>query len=568
MHRLLQGHRRLAARLARRAPVLDHPAPPIAGGVGILPFRLPPVGHDCGVPVPVEGLGAAAAALPWWQLDPAAVRPEDRAVHRTGWAARLAWQAAAGVPGAGPAAVAGLSSWLEADRPGHGAGWVHTTDLVARLIHWLAALAWLGPHASADLRDRLAGSAALHVEHLERRLSSAAPGDPRRVLQLAGLAVGALGWPCLPRASERSGRALAQLGPALSWLLDADGAPRGGDLGLLPELLTHGLVVHAFGLANRAPLPSAGLGALRRALHLVSAVVGPGDGRVPGEHDQRPEPLLPLDASSRARSLWNAALGLGLVRGRPFAACGSLERALAPAMPARSRDAQAEGSTPSVRSFRAAGLVLGSSTVVERPSRLLVRLQAASGVPGRSPAALTVSWFVGGTPILVSPHPERHPPGAPDNVAHEVPARPPRRAEMLGARVTDKELLIRARAVGSGFGDHERCVRLLGRRLEVCDRFSSRRFCATRGSGVLVAWQLGPDWLLGWRGGRLLGIAGDLRLRIELDPALTWTLLHGDDQPRGGWAVGRHGTPVAAPMLLGRGPLTGVDRICCQFTLA
>lgn len=558
----LPGLRRFEALLARRAPLLDTAAPPLSGGQGLLPFH-PPSGRIVGEQEPAPSSPEGSASTPWWQLDPARVEPGVRSYHRHGWLARLAWQAAAGVPGAREAALAGLATWLAEDRPGRGHGWVHTTDPVARLIHWLAILAWLGPHVAAPLRDRISGSVALHLQQLECRLAPEGSGDPRRFYQLMGLAVGALGWPALPGAAATAGRALSKLGPALGRLLDGDGAPRGGDLGSLPELLCHGLVLVASSQRNAAPLPRTALEALRRALCLIPALVG-SDGKMPGEHDRRPEPLLPIDDRPRGASLWNAALSMGLVRGRSLPGDGGLARALGHTpLPI-----EEEPPLRSLRVFREAGVVVGSCLGAGAPTRILLRARASSGIPGRAPSMLTLGFSVAGVPVLTAPHPLHHPPGAPGNVAHGLPGEPPCRVRLLRARVENKVLIVGFRASGGADMAHERWVELRGSSLLVRDRFFPPRSSRARMGRALVAWQFGPACRLSWLDGAVVGRVGGHQLRLIPDPSLTWTLYQGERQPTAGWAVGAGGEPVPAPMLLGQGPLPPAGELRCRFTLA
>jgi hypothetical protein len=552
----------LDRRLSARAPILQVAAPPLAGGQGVLPFCEPPV-RKVAIGCELPGLPLEPSTRPWFTMDPLAVGPSQRCGHRHGWLAAACWRGASDPEAIAPA-LALLQAWLEADRPGHGPGWVHTTDLTARLIHWLAALAWLGPRADPELRARLAGSAAAHLAQLESRLAPLRPGDPRRSLQLMGLVVGALGWPGLPGASGRAGLGLAALGPALDALLDADGAPRGGALPLLPELLCHGLVLRALCGANRAPLPHAVVVALRRAAALQAAVLAPGG---PLEASAGlVEPLLPLEPVPSA-SVHNACVAAGWVQATPTPGHRALTRALGMAVPG----VAAAPWPRELRCFRAAGLVLAHSTIAGRASRLMVRLQASSGFPGGAGSSLGVGWSVGDRAVLVAPHPQRFAPGLGGNVAHIVPAEPPHSARLIRTRLTDRAMVIRAESAGDEGERHARMVELRGHRLEVVDHFEPPRqglLAPRRAPRLRVGWQLAAGWDPSWQDGALVGRSGDLTLRVELDRALTWSLVRGAPAPGGGWVEGPAGEPQPALLLLGEGPLPERRAIRCGFSLS
>ncbi len=550
---------RLERLLAARAPCLTAAAPAIDGGQGVLPFGRPTARKIDDVPS-FEG---RAPGEPWHRLDPGTVGPGERRPHRHGWLVRAC---GANAPATTDRALAALEGWLAQDRPGLGPAWVHTTDLTARLIHWLVALAWLGPAAGIPLRQRLAGSAAQHLDQLEARLAPAAPGDPRRALQLAGLVAGALGWPGLPGASARAGRALASLGPAFDALLDGDGAPRGGALPLLPGILCHGLVLDALCTANQAPLPRSVLAALRRAAALQAALLvpagtlGAGAGLV--------EPLLPLDPEAGVAAVHNACVAAGWVEAPPLPGARRLAQALVGAAP---EGGPVAPQSREPRHFRAAGLVLVQGTVAELPSQVLVRLRASSGFPGGAGSTLSIGWSVGDQPVLVPPHPQRFAPGLGGSVAHLVPGEPPRSARVLEARIRDRVMRVRVEAVGTGGGLHVRQVRLRGRGLDVIDGFRPPRagwLEPRRALRLRVGWQLAPGWDLRWLDGALVGSSGGLTLRVELDPALTWSLARGAEAPGGGWVEGPGGEPLAALLLLGEGPLPESGGIRCCFSLS
>ena len=565
------GLRWLDRRVARRAPLLGTPAPPLEGGQGVLPFSVP---RDHASPI-ASSSGPFLAPqvppdVPWFRLDPAQVGPLERQAHRHGWLASLCWCGTAGDVAARDRALAGLDAWLDGDRPGHGVGWVHTTDLTARLCHWVVSLALLGSCAGPGLRARLAGSAALHLEHLEARLSPAGSGDPRRALQLVGLAVGGLGWPALPGAAAGVGRALSALPEALGSLLHDDGGPRDGGLDLLPELLTHGLLLAALGDANRAPLPVAAQRRLRGAAHLLGHLLGH-DGRLPGASHALIEPLLPLDQGPPEAAVHRACVARGWSVGPGLAGAGQLARVLVGSSVAQREAGVDPGGARALVAFRASGLVLGSAPVCGQPSRLIFMLHAGGGRPSDAPSACSLLWSLGGLPVLTSPHPAHRAVGLGGNVAHLIPARPAVHTELLRARLSERELCIRARAEGGGQGVHHREVTLRGQRLVVEDRFEPPRgglIPAARAPRVRVGWQLGPAWDLAWDGGDLVGEAQGVQLRVQLDPGLTWSLIRGGGAPGGGWAVGPAGEPVPALLLHGEGPLLDQAAIRCSFSLS
>jgi len=559
------GLRWLDRRIARRAPLFDGPAPPLDGGLGVLPFYEPigRLGGDVNPASPGE-LPQEPATVAWCDLRPDEVGAASRRVHRHGWLARACWR------GDLRPALVDLEAWLSADRPGYGPGWVHTTDLVARLYHWSFVLALAGARAETPLRRALAGSVAVHLDHLDARLCALAPGDPRRSLQLMGLAVGSLAWPVLSGSSARASRALSGLPAALEALLDDDGAPRGGGLSLLPELLTHGLCLSALGQANRAPLPRAAVSRLRSAGYLLGAMLGP-DGRLPGSSDGLPEPLLPLNDGPAAAAVHNAALSFGWSEGAERADAGALAWSLTGQAEATPSSVPAQGETRSLRAFRASGVVLGLSDVNRFPSRLIFQLRAGTGVPGDGPVVCGLNWTVGETAILAAPHPARLAPGLGGNVAHLVPAEPPVHAELLRSRHTERALIIQARAWGGGGGMHHRDIELRGHRLTIEDRFDSPRGglrASLRAPRVRVGWQLGPAWHLEADGMALVGHAGGQQLRIDLDPSLIWTQVRAGRSPGGGWVAGPHGEPAAALLLWGEGPLLNGAAIRCSFSLS
>jgi len=269
----------------------------------------------------VASTAPSIPAAPWFRLDPRQVGPAERLAGRHGWLAALAWQHAAGHSEAGDLALSGLSAWLDADRPGRGDAWVHSTDLTARLLHWLAALGWLGAMVDLSLRARLAGSAALHLEHLAARLQAPSPGDPRRLLQLVGIAAGGQGWPGLPAAGVRAATALAALPAAFEQLVTVDGTPADGDQVEHGERLAHLLLLLALGRVNRTPLPRVLLPRLVQAAR--QALTGPGAS--PGTL----EPLLPLPRSNPMASPWNTVLALGLCSGSPHPGFDGFQHAVA-----------------------------------------------------------------------------------------------------------------------------------------------------------------------------------------------------------------------------------------------
>lgn len=571
MARIPVGTGWLDRRLARRAPVLDTPSPSVRGGLGVLPFFAPNDRLvDRGSPSVdvVEELQPADPA--WYLVGHGRVDLAQRGAQRHGWLVGLGWRAAAGDVEARELAITALDRWLDVDRPGRGAGWVHTSDLTARLCHWLVALALLGPAVGPELRDRLAGSALLTLEHLETRLSAPGRGDPRRSLQLVGIAAGALGWPALPGAASRAGWALSALPQALDALLDDDGAPRGGAMAPLPELLTHGLLLAALGEANHAPVPSKVTAHLRRSAHLLSSLLG-SDGRLPGAGAALAPPLLPLDLGPPAAAVHNACVARGWSRGPLLGDAGRLSHALVGVTSTVVEPPVAEGGRRDLQAFRAAGVVVGSTVVCGRSSRLVFSLRTGGELPGDPVAACSVLWTVGGQSVLAAPHPSRHAAGLGGNVAHLVPARPADRATLLQARITERDLCLRARAAGGGQGAHHRVVELRGPRLVVEDSFEPHRpgvLSASRLARVRVGWQLGPGWSPRWEGAELVARAGGLQLRIQLDPAITWTLVRGATATGGGWVDGPGGSAQPALLLHGEGPLLGVPAIRCSFSLS
>ncbi len=548
------GLRWFERRLSRRAPLLGSPAPALDGGLGCLPFGKPAGRSNAGVPLPTTT--PQDRQPPWYRIPAGRVGPSERQPHRHGWLAAACWsQDDVG------AALGVLEAWLGEDRPGHGGAWVHTTDLTARLLHWLLALAWLGPRAGLPLRRALAGSAALHLDQLEARLSPLAPGDPRRVFQLVGLAAGALGWPSLPGAAERAGRALSALPDALEALLGDDGVPRNGDLALLPELLTHGLLLHRLARAARHPLPRRAEAALRSAAQPLAALVEAG---LPLP-EAPVEPLLPLEGVP-AVLVHQACAAVDWSRATARPGADELARALVGTTPDA---ASAERPPCCARVFRPSGLVLWESAEKPGRSRLLFQLRGAAA-PGRS-TACDLAWSVGGLAVLAPPHPERGAPGMPGNLAHIVPTAPPRELRLREARFEARGLRVVASAAGVHHGRHERALGLQGTRLWVEDRLEPPPqgfHQPSRAARARLGWQLGPGWRLTREGGSWVGRAAGRTLRVDLDPALTWSMVVGSLAPGGGWVRGAEGGAVEAPLLLGEGMLPAERALRCCFVVS
>lgn len=123
------------------------------------------------------------------------------------------------------AAARHLRSFLDQCPPGHGIHWRVGLELGLRLISWAWAMEFLRGSSvcTPELGRDLAASADAHMTWLERYPSLYSSSNNHRLGELAGLAVGGLAFPMVPRADERFRHGIDGLGEALAQQTHPDG---------------------------------------------------------------------------------------------------------------------------------------------------------------------------------------------------------------------------------------------------------------------------------------------------------------------------------------------------------
>lgn len=561
------------ARALVRPPVrVAHHAPePLSSRLGATPFRVAGRGPVGPVPPPL------------WDQDPASGEPlptgpalelapdaylDARVVHRHGWFASLAFAAARGADSA--AAVDTMDGWLRQDIPGTGLAWAHGSDLAVRLVHWHAGLAWLGDHAPDWLRDRLAGSAAWHLEHLRDRT----PDDPARaVVHHVGRVVGALTFPDIPGAAAHAAEGLSGLGRDLPRLVHADGAPVDDAPARLLEVLWLVAIARAVAFTNGAAFPSAAEAALVRGARCCERLAG-ALGTLPALGDAPLGDALACTDAPLAWSLWNLVVGWRLdVGGAPGADVDPRLAWLGVSPPEPATDAL---KTWSMWVFRESGLAVAWMPIKGRASRVVAEMGSpATPSPSTHIAPLNLLWTVGSTEVLADPGSATRGPRASwlrsprshnallldgHTLADVVPS------ELVVARVDGKKARIHGRHLGwQRFRvplTHERDVLLNQTRLIVTDRLVATRARVGR-HAVRLAWQLGPGWKLTRDDAGFTGKNGDLTLVIKLPTTMAWAVMEGDEA---GW-VWTDGGEVPAPCLVGEGGVDGAVELVSSFEI-
>lgn len=467
--------------------------------LGPLTFR--PDGHAArhGGPVPTD-----------W---PRATRTE----HRHWVVAEAARAGAAGVEGAAEEALAGLRSWLAANRTREGTAWTHASDAAIRLVHWHAALSWLGERADADLVAAMTASADLHLAHLDAALQKGAAGH-RRIAPLVGLVVGAATFPAAPRAAEVRERALAELGERIAAQVHEDGVDRDGSPGHLSQTCWLALIARHVGRAGGWDLSPSAKTALDRAVNYLGRLAGE-IGSLPDLGEVPPDETLAAPEYPLAWSLQAVAAAQGI--GPPFSPPRPDRRAAwlgcavppAPVVPG--------SATWEMWTFRAGGVVVAHGRARGRPLRVVVDA-SAPGLLGHA-APLQVLVDAGDAQVLADPgpsvfdgdHPERRTPlahGVPGVAGAEVGA-----ATIEVARVDGKKATVRGSAP-MGAGRWHRDVRLDQARVFVEERLDGV------GGPVEQRWLLGPGWSVEGGGTAWVARREGLSLAVKAPGELNWSV--------------------------------------------
>jgi hypothetical protein len=493
------------------------------------------------------------------EVDPGAWGAARRA-HRHRWFSTLArtWAETGSVAHA-VAATEALSEWLSWDRPEVGVPWLHASDAAVRLVNWALGAGWLGEELDADLWRRMAGSADAHARFLEANLSLGADREDHRLIaQAVGLVVAGLTWPQLDGARRWWSQGLTLLGHHLPRQLDAGGVPRDLSLSLLHRTLTLALVARATCRANSVAFPAAAEGALARGAWLLR--VAAGDlGDVPSIGAEIEPPLEPWGAPA-GLTPWNAiSAALEGEHAAPGAAADRTAMMLAGG-PLEDGDVLAIEREWVMFAFREGGFVSLHGEVKKQPSRILFNAGHGRGLASHQDL-FQILWDIGDVPVLVDPGGEGPGPHALAR-AHsqllyrgEGLPRPGRAVEvdLERARADGRDATIVASH--DAFGPvHRRDVRVGGARIVVSDTLEGA-------SGeVEIRWPVGPAWPIGSIEGEDFTVtAGELSLKIKLDPELTWTLEEGE--------VIRGSRREVGPVLVGRGRAEGTIRYRCSFEI-
>lgn len=580
---LLQELRASAGRLvhtlipATAAPVSPRAAAPVESRLGVLALRHGAAGPIAG-PVPSDwsvdpDTGAPLPAGPDVRVGPWEHAGARRAL-RHGWFAGLAWQAGAGADAAArAAALDGIEAWLRQDLPGQGLAWAHPTDLAARMVHWHAALSFLGG-VPDPVRAAMAGSAGWHIQHLIARLPTGERDMLRRVVHHAGLVVAGFTFPELPEARAAWSAGLGGLKRELPALVHDDGSPRDAAPLALADALWQVAIARSVAAANGAGFPAAADVALARGARFLERL-GAGIAELPQVGEAPVAPVLD-HADSIGAALWDACLSWGIESG-DAAALASPARLgwLGVPVPA------ARPETPrawSLRVWREGGVAAAESRIKNRPSRVSAWF---GGVGRRSPLThpvpLHLLWDVGDVAVLADPGPGFASAGQ-ESAARAIGAHsvlvldglePPEHvgAELTLGRVDGKK----ARIEGSYAGwrtagvpiDHARDVLLNQARCVVTDRLSTGAGKRMGRHAVVLRWQLGPGWEVAREGDDWLARQGDLTLVIKLPSGLSWELAAGRSAPSAaGWVRG-----AAAPCFIGNGGVEADTTFVTSFEI-
>ncbi len=496
----LRGRARswIERRLGREVPAAAQPAEPSDPRLGALAFSgqppLAPVAPSAG------GIPAAWAGV------------EDRATHRHAWFASMARRGPHGDAEAAVEAQRALLAWLRQDVPGVGAAWVHPSDIAERLVHWHEGLSALGPGAPAELRAAMAGSAAWHLDHLDRRMPTAAGDGHRAVAHHAGAVVGGLTFPGLPGARAAWTEGASGLGLVWPNLVLADGADRAGSPSFLLRSAWLTAVAHAVARANGAALPGAALGHWAQAVWFLSrldAGLGrlPALGAVPDAHENDGYPL--------SWSLWNLARGWGLGSGEGIGA-GDDPRAIAlglwpvaddPAARAERTHAPRGSHTETkaswaLSSFASDGYAVAHTRVRGVPTRLVVHAATHSRGPLATSIPLAVHLDLGDGAVIWG------------DTGVEVPGARRGPATLDLARVDGKKARVEGRCA-LGRLSWSRTILLNQQRLFVTDQLDGP-------AEVRVSFAIPGEWHREGQGNEFTLQRGTHSALVQLSPVLAW----------------------------------------------
>jgi hypothetical protein len=482
-----------------------------------------------------------------------------------------------------------MSNWLATDIPGRGPGWVHTTDLVARLTHWSIGVGWLQDAADADFRRRMAGAAQHHLEHLDTRLDPLTEGDMRRPLQLCGLIIGGLSWPGLVNADARWSDALAALPNAVEAQLYADGVDKIRTPDRLLDLLVHLFATRAVCVHNQVGFPRTLDGAIARATTYLNALADT-DGALPDLGASYPFRLLDLDGATNTTSLSQAAQSLGLIAPEEGPASNTLFAASfgqaiasdggnALVQPTTEKTSNIQKRAPlksewSLRAFREGRIFIAQAEVKKQLSRLIVDAGIAPLGGPHAPTPMHMLWWIGETRVLADPGVLNDTTAAPNQAlelsgAHntlqvngQAPIAGDPDPQIRHARVDGRVMRITAeRESRDGLWSHRRDINARQARLTITDIIKADGSIA-----VELNWQLGPGWEWERTDKGLQATNEGLKLLVKLDARLDWSVREGEHNPNAGW-VSTNGTAVAAPALFGHGTIDSDEPIKTIFEI-
>ena len=495
-----------------------------------------------------------------------------RRAQRHAWFAAHAWPAGERRDDTGRAEVIdGIQSWLRQDLPGQGLGWAHPTDLAVRMVHWHAALSWLGA-VPDPLREAMAGSASWHIQHLIARMPRGERDALRRVVHHAGLVVAGLTFPDLPNARQAWSEGLAGLKHDLPALLFDDGSPRDAAPLVLADALWQVAVARAVAVANGVGFPSDADVALARGARFLERL-GSGIAALPSVGEAPVAAVLGHEDSVGA-ALWDACLVWNIETGEAAALSSPTRLAWLGLSPPIARPEAPKAW--SLRVWREGGIAVAEHRIKNRPSRASAWF---GGVGRRSPLShpvpLHLLWDVGALSVLADPGPSFDSPDA-EAQSRAVGAHscllidgrePPEHvgASLLLARVDGKKCRIEGNFTGwrqAGIPlDHAREVLFNQARCIVTDRLHGAAGKRTGRHAMMLRWQMGPGWDVTREGDDWIARQDGVTVVIKLPSALSWEVVVGQPAPHlAGWV---RGSP--APCFIGNGGIESEVELISSF---
>jgi hypothetical protein len=336
------------------------------------------------------------------------------------------------------------------------------------------------------------------------------------------------------------------------------------------RMATAVLIARSFCQANGVAFPVDGDATLARvAWH--QRVLSEGMGRLPNIGTCHGQGLLADWGLAAERSLWNAAVGLGLSPGdaAPEAASDSTAAWLAGA-PVDSGEPLAGLGEWAMWAFRDSGTVVLRNQIREKPVRFVIW---GGGSGDARPAAqvhgdgFQVLLDVGDVPVMVDPgsHPDHLELAHPD--AHGtclvggqgVPRQQgtnwaPFRLDVERARVDGRTAAVVIRHDGFAPAGYRRDVRVEGTKFVITDFFE-----ALGESDLEIRWPLGPGFEPEESKHGFVAKHNGITLAIKLDDNLRWSFERG--------LVVNQGEPQDCCVVVGRGTLEGTSRIRCSFEI-